>query len=254
MERWSGRQASEKVVWGLRGRRLFARARDEKDARAMDELFRLMLPFAERLARRYQWSREPLEDLLQVASLSLYRALQRFDPNRGVEFPAYAIPTIIGALKRYRRDFASSLHVPRSLQERALVVRRELNLLSLELGRYTTPAEVAARCKLPVEDVLEACLAAEARAAVSLDDEYGVDPLAIPAGDDPGLERLDDRAVVGRAMRGSPAREKRILALRFGQDLAQHEIARHVGISQMQVHRVLTRALERVGIVLVHAY
>jgi RNA polymerase sigma-B factor len=171
-----------------------------------------------------------------------------------VEFPAYAIPTIIGALKRYRRDFASSLHVPRSLQERALVVRRELNLLSLELGRYTTPAEVAARCKLPVEDVLEACLAAEARAAVSLDDEYGVDPLAIPAGDDPGLERLDDRAVVGRAMRGSPAREKRILALRFGQDLTQHEIARHVGISQMQVHRVLTRALECVGIVLAHAY
>jgi hypothetical protein len=82
MERWSGRQASEKVVWGLRERRLFARARDEKDARAMDELFRLMLPLAERLARRYQWSREPLEDLLQVASLSLYRALQRFDPNR----------------------------------------------------------------------------------------------------------------------------------------------------------------------------
>lgn len=82
MERWSGRQASEKVVRGLRERRLFARARDEKDAGAMDELFRLMLPLAERLARRSQWSREPLEDLLQVASLSLYRALQRFDPNR----------------------------------------------------------------------------------------------------------------------------------------------------------------------------
>jgi RNA polymerase sigma-B factor len=254
MERRSGRQASGKVVWGPRERRLFARARDEKDARAMDELFRLMLPLAERLARRYRWSREPLEDLLQVASLSLYRALQRFDPDRGVEFPAYAIPTIIGELKRYRRDFASSIRVSRSLQERAGVVRRELNLLSLELGRYPTPAEVAARCELRVEDVLEAYLAAEAHAAVSLDDDYGVDPSAIPAGDDPGFERLEDRDVLGRAMRGLPAREKRILALRFGQDLTQHEIAQDVGISQMQVHRLLTRALERVGIVLAHAY
>jgi RNA polymerase sigma-B factor len=254
MERRSGRQASERVAWGLRERRLFARARDEKDARAMDELFRLMLPLAERLARRYRWSQEPLEDLLQVASLSLYRALQRFDPDRGVEFPAYAIPTIIGALKRYRRDFASSVHVPRGLQERALTVRRQLSLLSSELGRYPTPAEVAARCELPVEDVLEACLAAEARAAASLDDEYGVDPLAIPAGEDPGFGRVEERDVVGRAMRALPAREKRILALRFGQDLTQHEIARHVGISQMQVHRLLTRALERVGIVLAHAY
>lgn len=240
-------------MWGLRERRLFALARDEKDARARDELFRLMLPLAESLARRYRWSREPLEDLLQVASLSLYQALQRFDPDRGVEFPAYAIPTIIGALKRYRRDFASSVRVPRSLQERAGVVRRELNLLSQELGRYPTPAEVAARCELRVEDVHEA-RAAEAHAAASLDDECGVDPSALPACDDPGFEHLEDRDVVGRAMRALPAREKRILALRFGRDLTQHEIAHDVGISQMQVHRLLTQALERVGIVLAHAY
>ena len=241
-------------MWGLRERRLFARARDEKDARAMDELFRLMLPLAERLARRYRWSREPLEDLVQVASLNLYRALQRFDPDRGVDFPAYAIPTIVGALKHYRRDFASSVRVPRSLQERAAVVRRELNLLSLELGRSPTPAEVAARCGLRVEDVLEAWLAAEAHAAVSLDDDYGVDRPAVSASDDPGFERLEDRDVVGRAMRALPAREKRILALRFGQDLTQQEIAQDVGISQIQVHRLLTRALERVGIVLAHSY
>src|SRR5262245_60566147 len=119
MERRSGKQASKKVAWGLRERRLLARARDEKDARAMDELFRLMLPLAESLARKHRWPREPLEDLLQVASLSLYRALQRFDPDRGVEFPAYAIPTIIGELKHYRRDFTSSVHVPRALQERS---------------------------------------------------------------------------------------------------------------------------------------
>jgi RNA polymerase sigma-B factor len=220
----------------------------------MDELFRLMLPLAERLARKYRWSPEPLEDLRQVASLSLYRALQRFHPDRGVGFPAYAIPTIVGELKRHRRDFASSVHVSRSLQERAAVVTRELNLLASELGRYPTPAEVAARCELRVEDVLEASLAAEAHAAVSLDDEYGVDPSAIPACDDPGFERLEDRDVLGRAMRALPAREKRILALRFGQDLTQYEIAKDVGISQMQVHRLLTWALERVGIVLAHAY
>jgi RNA polymerase sigma-B factor len=241
-------------VWGPRERRLLARARDEKDARAMDELFQLMLPLAERLARRYRWSREPLEDLLQVAGLSLYRALQRFDPNRGVEFPAYAIPTIVGELKRYRRDFASSVHVSRTLQERAGVVRRELNQLALDLGRHPTPAEVAARCELRVEDVLEARRAAEAHAAVSLDDELSVDPSAIPACDEPGFERLEDRDVLGRAMRALPAREKRILALRFGQDLTQHEIAQDVGISQMQVCRLLARALERVGIVLADAY
>src|SRR3954468_10006762 len=147
MERRSGRQASAKVAWGLRERRLLARAQDEGDARAMDELFRLMLPLAERLARRYRWSREPLEDLFQVASLSLYRALQRFDPDRGVEFPAYAIPTIVGTLKHYRRDFASSVRVSGSLQGGAAVVRRELDVLSLELGRYPTAAEVAARCE-----------------------------------------------------------------------------------------------------------
>jgi RNA polymerase sigma-B factor len=254
MEQRSGTQASEKVAWGLRERRLFARARDGKDARAMDELFRLMLPLAERLARRYRWSPEPLDDLLQVASLSLYRALQRFDPDRGVEFPAYAIPTIIGALKRYRRDFASSVHVPRSLQERSLAVRRELNQLSSELGHHPTSGELAARCDLRVEEVIEARVAADARFAASLDHEDRVDPLPIPADEDPGFGRVEERDVVGRAMRGLPAREKRILALRFGRDLTQHEIARDVGISQMQVHRLLTRALERVGIVLAHAY
>jgi RNA polymerase sigma-B factor len=254
MERRSGRQASQKVVWGLRERRLFARARDENDARAMDELFRLMLPLAERLARRYRWSREPLEDLLQVASLSLYRALQRFDPDRGVEFSAFAIPTIIGDLKRYRRDFAWSVHVPRSLQERALAVRRELNQLSSELGHHPTPSELAARCELPVEEVTEACVAADARVAASLDDEHRADELPIRAGEDPGFGRVEERDVVARAMRALPAREKRILALRFGQDLTQHEIAQDVGISQMQVHRLLTRALERVGIVLAHVY
>jgi RNA polymerase sigma-B factor len=250
----SSLRASEQITWGLRERRLFARARDENDPRAMDELFRLMLPLARGLARKYQWSREPLDDLLQVASLSLYRALQRFDPDRGVPFPAFAIPTIIGELKRYRRDFASSLHLPRSLHERALVVRRELNQLASELGRHPTPGELAARCRLPVEEVIEACVAADARFAASLDDERRAEPLSIPAGEDPGFGRVEERDVVGRAMRALPAREKRILALRFGQDLTQHEIARDVGISQMQVHRLLTRAFERVGTVLAHAY
>jgi RNA polymerase sigma-B factor len=254
MERRSDRQASEKVVWGVRERRLLAMARNERDARAMDELFRLMLPLARRLARRYQRSGEPLDDLFQVASMALYSALQRFDPDRGVEFPVFAVPTITGELKRYRRDFAWSVHVPRSLQERALAVRRELNQLSSELGRDPTPRELAARCDLPVEDVIEACVAADARFAASLDHEHRLDPLPIRAGEDPGFGRVEERDVVGRAMRALPAREKRMLALRFGQDLTQHEIAQDMGISQMQVHRVLTRALERVGIVLAHAY
>jgi len=250
----SGIRASEQVTWGPRERRLLARARDESDARAMDELFRLMLPLARTLARKYQRSREPLDDLFQVASLALYGALQRFDPGRGVEFPVFAIPTIIGELKRYRRDFAWSVRVPRGLQERALAVRRELNQLSSELGHDPTPAELAARCDLPVEEVIEACAAADARIAASLDHELGVNPVAIPAGEDPGFGCVEERDVVGRAMRALPAREKRILALRFGQDLTQREIAQDVGISQIQVHRLLTRALERVGVVLAHAY
>jgi RNA polymerase sigma-B factor len=254
MKRKSGPRASEQVTWGPREHRLLARARNDGDDRAMDELFRLMLPLARSLARKYQRSREPLDDLFQVASLGLYRALLRFDPNRGVEFPVFAIPTIIGELKHYRRDSAWSVHMPRSVQDRALAVRRELNRLSSELGHHPTPGELAARCDLPVEEVMEACVAADARFTSSLDNEHRADPLPIPAGEDPGFRRVEERDVVGRAMQALPAREKRILALRFGQDLTQHEIARDVGISQMQVHRLLTRALERVGIVLAHAY
>src|SRR3954464_15392427 len=104
MKRHSSGTAADHVVWGPQEQRLLARSRDDNDSRAMDELFQRMMPLARRLARKYQWSREPLDDLLQVASLALYRALQRFDPDRGVDFPAFAIPTIIGELKRYRRD------------------------------------------------------------------------------------------------------------------------------------------------------
>jgi RNA polymerase sigma-B factor len=241
-------------MWGPRERRLLARARDESDARAMDELFQLMLPLARSLAKKYQRPSEPLDDLFQVASLALYRSLQRFDPARGVAFPVFAIPTMIGELKRYRRDSAWSVHVPRSLQERALAVGLELDQLTSELGHHPTPGELAERCGLPVEEVIEACAAAGARSAASLDGEHREDPIPIPAVEDPGFGRVEERDVVSRAIRALPAREKRILALRFGQDLTQTEIAQDVGISQMQVHRLLARALERIGIVLAHAY
>jgi RNA polymerase sigma-B factor len=244
------------VTWGPFENRLLGRAQRDGDRAAMDELVRRMMPLARRLARKYRRPADQLDDLEQVASMALFRALQRFDPQRGVPFPAFAIPTIAGELKRYHRDFSWSVRVPRSLQERALLIARERNLLATRLGRTPTPAELSARCGLSLDEVREGQLAADAHDAVSLDapfDDQQDSPQRTLVSEDPHFSRLEDSDVVRPAMRVLPERQQQIVALRFAEDLSQHEIASRVGLSQMHVSRLLRGALERMQPILAQA-
>ena len=248
MEHQSPRTPSQTVSWGTRERWLLAKAREGNDSRARDQLFEEMMPLARRLAHQFRAPGEPLDDLLQVASVALLGALERFDPDRRVGFHAYAIPSITGALKRYRRDCCWSVRVPRSLKDRSLLVRRELSRLSGELGRHPTAAELASRCELSEDELSEATLAGDCYRLASLDDQDGaVHPLAT-AGEDPALRHVEDREALDRALQFLSKRERRVLALRFADDLTQAEIARRVGLSRKAVSRLLARTLEQVGL------
>jgi RNA polymerase sigma-B factor len=141
-------------------RRLVERYQQSGDSGAREELVRRFMPLARQLARRYQRGNEPLDDLVQVASIGLVKALDRFDASRGTAFSSYAVPTILGELKRYFRDSGWAVHVPRGIQERVLEVNRAVQDLSHELGRSPTAAEVAAATGMETELVLEAMEAA----------------------------------------------------------------------------------------------
>ena len=234
---------------------LFRRYRAQSDQGAREELVARHLPLARSLARRYARSSEPYEDLVQVASLALLKAIERFDPERGIDFRAFAIPTILGELKRYFRDAAWSVHVPRSVQERALLVEGAIQRLTNDRGRPPTIKEIAAHLGLSSEAVLDGVKAAQAYDTLSLDESPGA---SSPEGDEPTLGDTlgaeDDRyeliesdlAVVG-ALRVLPQRERRILYLRFVKELTQTEIATRMGVSQMQVSRLLQRSLAQVA-------
>jgi RNA polymerase sigma-B factor len=218
------------------------------DAGAREELVLRFLPLARQLARRYQRRGEPIDDLVQVASLGLLKAIDRFDPARQTALSSFAIPTILGELKRYFRDHGWAVRVPRGVQERIVRVDEATEALWREHGRAPTPAEVADRTQHTVEQVLEARQAAAARWAISLDpsgDEEDarvlLDSLAV---DEPGFLLAEDAATTERLMRGLTDREREILRLRFREDLHQSEIAERVGVSPTQVARVLTRSIE----------
>ena len=209
------------------------------------------LPLARQLARRYQRTGEPLDDLVQVASLGLLKAIDRFDPARTTAFSSFAVPTILGELKRYFRDKGWSVRVPRDLQELAVRVDRLGEELSRELGRAPTPGEMAQRLGVTAEQVLEAREAAGAYRAVSLDrprteDEDGSDAYAeLVGGDDPGFGLAEDSATVQRLMRVLTDREREVLRLRFVEDLTQSEIGERVGVSQMHVSRLIRQSISR---------
>jgi RNA polymerase sigma-B factor len=187
-------------------RALLIRYHRTGDVAARDELVERCLPLARELARRYTYTDEPFDDLLQVASVGLIKAIDRFDPDRGAKFSSYAAPTILGELKRHFRDKGWALHVPRDLQDRTLVVSREADALSKRLGRSPKPREVARAIGCSVEEVLEAQQAAASYEA---------------------------------------AVEASVLELRFMHDLNQREIGERIGYSQMHVSRLLRRALSR---------
>jgi RNA polymerase sigma-B factor len=232
-------------------RRLLIRYHREGALDAREELLRRFLPLARDLALRYSYTDEPFDDLLQVASLGLVKAIDRYDPDRGAKFTSYAAPTILGELKRHFRDKGWALHVPRDLQERALTVGRGTEALSKRLGRSPTPREVAQALGCPVEQVLEAQEAARSYEAASLDtpaardDDDSASLMDLLGDEDPGYELVEDREAIASVWKGLPEIERRVLVLRFRNDLTQREIGKLIGHSQMHVSRLLRRALDR---------
>jgi len=233
---------------------LFSRAQ-AGDARAMDQLVSRYLPLAKKLARRYRGAWEPLDDLEQVASLGLVKALKRYDPTRGVGFTAFAVPTILGELKRYFRDSGWAVHVPRGIQELAMQVERADRALTAKTGRRPSFNELAEYLELSIEDVLEAVEASAAHHAVSFDTPHeDGDGDVVTLGDcigesDDGFELADTGICIEAAAAQLSERERKVLALRFVADQTQTEIAAQIGVSQMQVSRILRKALDRLALV-----
>jgi RNA polymerase sigma-B factor len=230
---------------------LFERWSSKRDREARDRLIERYLPLARKLARRYAQSSEPFEDLMQVASLGLVKAVERFDASRGFAFTSFAVPTIVGELKRYFRDTGWALHVDRSSQERARHIANAQQHLSACTGRSPRLDELAQYLEMTVEEVVDGLQAGEAYGTISLDAPIGgedgdIATRADAIGDDDlSFGLVDDRATIFRAARHLPQRERQILYLRFGEDLTQSEIADRVGVSQMQVSRLLRRSLAR---------
>jgi RNA polymerase sigma-B factor len=230
---------------------LFERWHRHEDRRARDELIERFLPLARKLARRYVQSSEPYEDLVQVASLGLVKAVERFDPERGFAFTSFAVPTIVGELKRYFRDTGWALHVDRSAQERARKITEAQQQLTARTGRSPTVNDLAQYLEISEEEVLDGLQTSEAYDAVSLDapvqsdEDSGVSRLDAIGGEDDRLSMVDIQATISAAARHLTHREREILYLRFTEDLTQTEIAERVGVSQMQVSRLLRRSLQR---------
>jgi RNA polymerase sigma-B factor len=234
-------------------RDLFRRLATTGDAAARNELVRRYLPLAVRLANRYAHARESTDDLTQVAALGLIKAIDRYQPDRGYALTSFAVPTILGELKRHFRDAGWAVHVPRAVQELSLRLRTEVDEFSAQHGRSPTPDELADRLGEPVERIVEALATATAHQAVSLDAR----PSAFTAAgeqsawhervgaEDDGYERVEWHDCLGPGLRALSARDQQILALRFESDLSQAEIAERIGCSQMHVSRLLRRALDR---------
>ena len=217
----------------------------------VNELVEEHVPLARRIASRYAGRGEPLDDLTQVAMLGLIKAAQRFDPEVGSEFPRYAVPTILGELRRYFRDACWAVRVPRGLQELTLRLQASNEELARELGRSPTVAEVAALLEVTEDEVLEALDASSAYSVTSLDapamkDEPGGPTIGERIGDDEtSIEDVEAREAVRKVLAQLPPRERRMLTLRFFGERTQREIADELHISQMHVSRLLTRTLTR---------
>jgi len=233
-------------------RALFARYLDKRDPVDRDMLVERFLPLARQLARRYQRADEPFDDLFQVACLGLVKAIDRFELDRDVAFSSYAVPTILGEIKRYFRDRTWSVRVPRDLQELALRVDRAVAELSLDTHRQPTVEEIAAKVGADEEEVLEALEASGAYRATSreaprgTEDDDGGDTLGDTLGtEERGFALAEDRVTIAHLMRSVTPREREVLRLRFAEDLTQAEIGERIGVSQMQVSRIIRQALGR---------
>jgi RNA polymerase sigma-B factor len=233
---------------------LFHRWQEHGDQSARAELCRRFAPLARKLAARYRSPNEPLEDLVQVASLGLIGAIDRFDPSRGISFTAFAVPTILGELKRHFRSTGWAVHVPRGAQEMAMRVDRAVRQLSAETGRAPRVDALAEFLEVPVEDVLLGLEAGTAHYSASLDapapgsGEQEPQSLGESLGDvDHRYGLIDARLSLSVGISQLPYAERRALTLRLGHDMRQTDIARELGCSQMQVSRLLRRAGQTLG-------
>jgi RNA polymerase sigma-B factor len=219
----------------------------EGDQEARERALVELMPLVRALAARYAGRGEPLEDLVQVGSIGLIKAVDRFDVDRGVEFASYAVPTIVGEIRRHFRDKAWAMHVPRRLKELSLRLSRTLDQLTVELGRSPTIAELAAAAGVEEEEAIDALDSMNAYATRSLHapfEEGSDDSLAEKLGaDEQGYADVEDGALVEAGLDALGERERQIVELRFFHELTQSQIASEVGISQMHVSRLLRRAL-----------
>lgn len=220
---------------------------DPRRRELRDELVRSHLPLVRHLARRYRDRGEPLEDLVQVGTVGLIAAIDRFDPARGVELSTFATPTILGEIRRHFRDRSWAVHVPRRLQELQGRVTSTADSLTASLQRSPTVGEIARALDVSEEDVLAALEARHAYAADSLeaerDDDSGPAWAAALGADDPALEAVEEREVLRPLLAALPERERQIVVMRFFRNMSQSQIASELGISQMHVSRLLARTL-----------
>lgn len=232
-------------------RTLFNRWQQQGDTWARDVLVERYLPLARKLALRYARSSEPLDDLVQVACVGLVAALKRFDVDRAPSFTSFAVPTILGELRHHFRDAGWAVHVPRATQERVLQIERAQRELVGSRGRAPTVQELAQYTEMEPELVLDALQAAGVYDTLSLDaprqgSDGEMQPLVEALGErDSRFEFVEDRSAVAAGMQILSDREREILYLRFVRELTQSEIAQRIGVSQMQISRVLRRSLVR---------
>lgn len=219
-------------------------------SRLRDDLVRLHLPLVEHFARRFLNRGEPYDDLLQVGTIGLIKAVDRFDLERGVEFSTYATPTIVGEIKRHFRDRGWAIRVPRRLQELRITITTATAELTQELGRSPTVAELAHRVGVAQEEIIEGLESSNAYSTLSLDapdnsDDSALSMIDVIGGDDEALEHVENRETIKPLLEGLDPREKHILTLRFFKGMTQSQIAAEIGISQMHVSRLLARTLEK---------
>lgn len=228
-------------------REMFTQFAASRDERVRAELVEAHIGLGEYLARRFSNRGEPLDDLVQVASMGLIKAVDRFEPERGLEFSTYATHTIVGELKRHFRDKGWAVRVPRRMQELHLRLNTLVSTLNQDLGRSPTIAEIATAAGVSEEEVLEAMEAGQAYRFTSLDAPVGgqdTGSLGSTLGeDDEGMEGVERRVALSPLIQQLPPRQQKILHLRFFEGLTQSEIATQLGISQMHVSRLLARSL-----------
>jgi len=228
-----------------RERTLLRAYHKDGDTRARDELAEQMVPLARALAGRYGGRGEPLDDLVQVACVGVMKAIEGFDLSRDVRFSSYATPTVLGEIKRHFRDKTWSMRVPRGMQELQIEIAKSRDKLTTELGRSPTVQEIAEDVDQPFEEVLITIQSQDARRTRSLDEPTGEDvTLADSIGSrDPEIGRAEIRVLLDDAFDVLSARDQEVLRLRFAEDLTQTEISKRVGVSQMQVSRIIRQAL-----------